>query len=176
MKNTSTSIISTKRIQPARGWCATVNMDCANCIRLILLLRRTGPPVFWGKPAMLRETWVKSFYTHSLNPQHSLNTLIDQFRLSILPTLTLPSPLTHICPIPSAPSAKHTNIPQSIYSTAHTYIPQTTYWTSGYLPRGWCLCQPGGKDAWQGYLNVLGCRTTLQLHAGRVGRQQQQVK
>ena len=27
-------IYSTKRIQPARGWCATVKKDCANCIHL----------------------------------------------------------------------------------------------------------------------------------------------
>ena len=26
-------------IQPARGWCATVKRDCANCIHLILPLR-----------------------------------------------------------------------------------------------------------------------------------------
>ena len=76
--------------------------------------------------------------------------------LSIIPTLTLPSTLTtlltHICPIPSA---KHTHIQQSTYSTAHTDIPQTTYWTSECLPGGWCLCWPGGKDAWQVYLNFL---------------------
>ena len=39
---------STKRIQPARGWCAIVKSDCANCIHHILPLRRHGPPVFWG--------------------------------------------------------------------------------------------------------------------------------
>ena len=37
----------TKRIQPARGWCATVKRDCANCIHLILPLLRPRPPVFW---------------------------------------------------------------------------------------------------------------------------------
>ena len=41
-------VVSTKRIQPTRGWCATVKRDCANCIHLILPLRRPGPPVFWG--------------------------------------------------------------------------------------------------------------------------------
>ena len=38
--------VCTKRIQPARGWCATVMRDCANCIHLILPLRSPGPPVF----------------------------------------------------------------------------------------------------------------------------------
>ena len=38
----------TKRIQPARGWCATVKRDCANCIHLMLPLRRPGPPAFLG--------------------------------------------------------------------------------------------------------------------------------
>ena len=146
----------TKRIQPARGWCATVKRECANCIHLILPLRRPGPPVFFGSQSCDPASWLaerqllvgdiesnpgpKPFYTHSLNPPHSIHTLIHQPTLSILPTLTFPCQLTHICPIPSAPSAKHTHIPLSIYSTAHTCIPQTTYWTSGCLPGGCCLC------------------------------------
>ena len=35
--------VSTKRIQPARGWCATVKRDCAKSIHLILPLRRPRP-------------------------------------------------------------------------------------------------------------------------------------
>ena len=78
----------TKRIQPARGWCATVKRDCANCIHLILPLRRPGPPVFLGSQACDPAAWLaerqllagdiesnpgpkptlkKTFYTHSLN-------------------------------------------------------------------------------------------------------------
>ena len=120
-------------IQPARGWCATVKRDCANCIHLILPLRKPRPSVFLGSQSCDLAAWLaenqllagdiesnpgpkptlKPFYTHSLN------TLIHQSNPLNPPTLTLPSPLTHICPIPSA---KHTLIPQSIYSTAHTYI------------------------------------------------------
>ena len=37
-----------------------------------------------------------------------------------------------------------------------TYIPQTTYWTFGCLPREWCLCWSGGRDAWQGCSKVIG--------------------
>ena len=81
------------------------------------------------------------FYTHSLDPPHSLNTLIYQ---SNLPHINFPQPthrLTHPhLSNPIFPSAKHTHIPQRIYSTAHTYLPQTTYWTSGCLPGWWCLC------------------------------------
>ena len=84
-------------IQPARGWCATVKRDCANCIHLILPLRRPRPPVFLGKPVMpprrmagrapapcgrhrvqsRTKTNTKTIL-HSLNPPHSQNTLIHQ--------------------------------------------------------------------------------------------------
>ena len=46
--------------------------------------------------------------------------------------------------------------PQTTYSTAHTYIPQTAYWTFGCLPREWCLCWSGGRDAWQGFSREIG--------------------
>ena len=48
----------TKRIQPARGWCATVNRDCANCIHLILPLRRPGLPVFLGSQSCDPTSWL----------------------------------------------------------------------------------------------------------------------
>ena len=50
--------LSTKRIQPARGWCATVKRDCANCIHLILPLRRPGPPVFLGSQSCDHAAWL----------------------------------------------------------------------------------------------------------------------
>ena len=46
--------------------------------------------------------------------------------------------------------------PHTTYSTAHTYIPQTAYWTFGRLPREWCLCWSGGRDAWQGFYREIG--------------------
>ena len=49
---------STKRIQPARGWCATVKRDCANCIHLILPLRKPGPPVFLGSQSCDPASWL----------------------------------------------------------------------------------------------------------------------
>ena len=62
----------------------------------------------------------------------------------------------HTTPPLSDPYVKHTHIPQTTYSTAHTYIHQTTYWTSGCLPREWCLCWSGRRDAWQGCSEVIG--------------------
>ena len=44
--------LGTKRIQPARGWCAAVGGDCANCIPPFLPLPEARPPVFFGKPVM----------------------------------------------------------------------------------------------------------------------------
>ena len=85
---------------------ATVKRDCANCIHLILSLRRPGPLVFCGSPSCDPAAWLaerqllvgesnpglkptlKPFYTHSLN------TLIHQSNPLNPPTLTLPSPLT----------------------------------------------------------------------------------
>ena len=46
------------RIQPARGWCATVKRDCANCIHLILPLRRPGPPFFLGSQSCDPAAWL----------------------------------------------------------------------------------------------------------------------
>ena len=51
------AIASTKRIQPARGWCATVKKVCANCIHLILPLRGPGPPVFRGSQSCDPAAW-----------------------------------------------------------------------------------------------------------------------
>ena len=145
---------STKRIQSARGWCATVKRDC-KLYTPYPASPEARAPVLWGSQSCDPAAWLaerqllagyiesnpgpkptlKPFYTRSLNPTHSLNALIHQSN-----PLNPPQPThcrTHpICPIPSE---KHTHIPQIIYSTAHTYIPQATYWTSGCLPGGWCL-------------------------------------
>ena len=145
----------TKRIQPARGWCATVNRDCANYIHLILPLRRPCPPPSLGSQSCDPAAWLaerqlfagdiesnpgpKPFYTHSLNPPHSLNTRIHQSNpLNPLnpPHPHFPQPTRPHLSNPPVPSARHTHIPQSIYSTSHTYIPQTTYLTFGCLPGG----------------------------------------
>ena len=98
--------------------------------------------------------------THLLQCNH--NKIIQQFAPKISPSeLSLPRETrrtlaqlrTNKSPIlisylhkvvenhyPSPISAKHTHIPQTIYSTAHTYIPQATYWISGCLPRECCVC------------------------------------
>ena len=120
--------LCTKRIQPARGWCATVKKDCANCIHLILPLRRPWPPVFLGSQSCDPAAWLaerqlfagdiesnpgpkptlKPFYTHSLSPPHSLNPLIHQSNPLNPPHPHSPQPahrLTHphlsnpICPL-----------------------------------------------------------------------------
>ena len=51
-------MVGTKRIQSARGWCATIKRDCANCIHLILPLRRPGPPGFLCKPVRRPVSWL----------------------------------------------------------------------------------------------------------------------
>ena len=53
-----TNFVCTKRTQPARGWCVAVKRDCANCIHLILPLRRAGPPVFWGNQSCDPAAWL----------------------------------------------------------------------------------------------------------------------
>ena len=48
-------LVGTKRIQPARGWCATVPQSGGTLCKLYPPtppLRRPGRPVFWGKPAV----------------------------------------------------------------------------------------------------------------------------
>ena len=47
--------VCTKRIQPARGWCATVNRECENCN---LPLRRPGPPVYFGSQSCDPAVWL----------------------------------------------------------------------------------------------------------------------
>ena len=50
--------VCTKRIQHVRGWCATVKRDCANCIHLILPLRRPGPTVYLGSQSCDPAAWL----------------------------------------------------------------------------------------------------------------------
>ena len=131
-------------IQPARGWCATVNRDCANCIHLIQSRTNTKTLL-----QTLTQSPTLTKYTNSpvqpsqTSPAHS-------------PT-SVQSPLT---PLQYTPTYHRASI------QLHTliYLKQTTYWTSGCRPGGWCLCWPGGKDAWQGCLNLLGYQTPPQLH------------
>ena len=86
-----------------------------------------GPQVFseathatlhhgWRSASSLRET---------LSPIQDQNQYKKPFtHTHSIPHTTSPvqSSPAHICPIPSVPSAKHTHIPQIIYSTAHTNI------------------------------------------------------
>ena len=137
---------STKRIQPARGWCATVKRDCANCIHLILPLRRCGPPVFLGSQSCDPAAWLASrqllagdiesnpgpkptlkTLLHTLTqPPHSINTLILLSNPLQLPTLTLPKPthrLTHphlsnpICPL----CKTHPHTTEHLFNCTHLY-------------------------------------------------------
>ena len=63
--------------------------------------------------------------------------------------------------------------PHTTYSNAHTYIPQTAYWTFGCLPREWCLCWSGGRDAWKGFSTEIGLSDPSTAIRRGVGRQQQ---
>ena len=42
------------------------------------------------------------------------------------------------------------------FSIVHIYIHQAIYWISGCLPREWCPCWSGGRDAWQGFSREIG--------------------
>ena len=48
----------TKRIQHARGWCATVKRDCANCIHLSRLSGGPGPQFFWEASHATLQQWL----------------------------------------------------------------------------------------------------------------------
>ena len=78
-----------------------------NCIHLILPLRRPGPPVFLGVQSRTKTNTKTLLHTHSIPHTHYFTSPT----ILILPILTLHSPLTHTCPISSAPSAKHIHIP-----------------------------------------------------------------
>ena len=151
-------IISTKRI-PC-GWCATVKRDCANCIHLILPLRRPGPPVFleashvtqhhgWRSASSLRETLSpiqdqnhheKPFYTHSLNPPHSINTLIHQSNPPHPHSPQATHRLTHphlsnpICPL----CKTHPHTTEHLFNCTHVYTSNNIL--DLWLSPGWCLC------------------------------------
>ena len=48
----------TKRIQPARGWCATVGGDCANCIHLPRLSGGPATQFFLGSQPCVPAAWL----------------------------------------------------------------------------------------------------------------------
>ena len=104
----------TKRIQPARGWCATVG-GTVQIVSIYAASAEARPSSFFGEDSRaspqhgwqsaysLRETLSpiqdqhqhkKNFYTHAVNPLHSPKTLIYQSNPLIPPHPTLPSPLT----------------------------------------------------------------------------------
>ena len=91
--------------------------DCANCIHLYPASPEARAHRFLGSqscdPHSMASGAPALCGRHESNPgpKPTLKTLLKHTH-SILPTLTLPSPLTHIYPIPSAPLQ---NIPQSIY-------------------------------------------------------------
>ena len=121
---------STKRIQPARGCCATVKRDCANCIHLILPLRRPGPTVFLGSQSCDPAAWLaerqllagdiesnpgpKPFYTHSLNILiHQSNPLNPPHPHS--PQHTHPHLSNPICPLCKTHTTEH------LFNCTHLY-------------------------------------------------------
>ena len=120
-------------------------------------LWRPGPPVFLGSQSCDPAAWLwerqllagpSRTKTNTKTLLHTLtkytNSPVQTSQSSppsLSPAHSPPNSSTSVqSPHYESPSVKHTNIQQSIYSTAHTYIPQATYWTSGCLPGGWCLC------------------------------------
>ena len=94
----------TKRIQPARGWCATVG-GTANCIHLPRLSGGPATHFFFGSQPCVPAAWL----------------------------------------------AERLLLAGDIESN-----PGTAYLTLGCLPREWCLCWSGGRDAWQGFSREIG--------------------
>ena len=120
------SVYSTKRIQHARGCCATVNRDCANCIHLILPLRRPGPPVFLGSQSCNPAAWLaeRQLLAGDIesNHTHSLNTLIHQSNPLNPPHPHYPQP-THphlsnpLCPL----CKRHPHTTEHLFNCTHVY-------------------------------------------------------
>ena len=144
-------LMRTKRIQPARGWCATVKRDCANCIHLILPLRRPGPPVFWGSQSCDPVSWLaeRQLLAGESNPgpkptlkplyTHSLNTLIH--KSNPLNPPHSPQPTHHLThPHMSNPLRKtHPHTTEHLFNCTHLYTSSNILdlWMS---PRRGCLC------------------------------------
>ena len=135
----------TKRIQPARGWCATVNS-------LNTLIHQSNPlnPPHPHSPQP----------THRLTRPHLSNPLCKTNAFYILLYIIEGIGKTH----------PHTT--EHLFNCTHLYTSSNILdlWMSpgSVVP----LLARWRKDAWQGYLNFLGCRTPPQLHTGVVGRRQ----
>ena len=131
-----TPICRTKRIQPARGWCATVKRECANCIHLILPLRRLRPPVFLGSQSCNPTSWLAERQLlagdieSNPGPKPTLKTLLHTLTQS--PTLTKSHTIT-----------KYTNSPvQPSQSSPHSLSPTTHRLTHPHLSNPICpLCK-----------------------------------
>ena len=184
---------STKQIQPVRCWCATVKRDCANCIHLILPLRRPGSPGFFGSQSCDPAAWLAErqllagHIESNPGPKPTLKTLLHTLTLS--PTLTkyTNSPIQ---PSQSSLSPAHAppNSPTSVPPPSAPLQNTPTYHRASiqmhlliYLKQHTGpldASREGGAFASQVERthDLLGCRTPPQLHAGGVGRQQQQLE
>ena len=136
----------------------------------------------WRSASSLRETFESNPgpkptlkpLLHTLTPPHSLNTLIHQSNPLNPPhphspqhthRLTHPHLSNPFCPL----LKPHPHTTEHLFNCTHLY-------TSNNILDLWM--SPGRVvlllARWQGYLNLLGCRTPPQLQAGGVSRQQQQ--
>ena len=86
--------ICTKRIQPARGWCATVGGNTVQMYPLTPPLRRPGHPVFWGNRPCVPAAWLAERLLLAGNiesnpgPKPTLKTLTSYTHTDSTPTLT----------------------------------------------------------------------------------------
>ena len=122
-------VVSTKRIQLARGWCATVNRDCANCSHLILPLRRPGLPVFLGGQSCDTAAWLaeRQLLTGDIesNPKPTLKTLLHTLTQSHTLTKYTKSPVHPYSPHPTH-RLTHPHLPNPICPLCKTH-PHTIY-------------------------------------------------
>ena len=112
----------TKRIQPARGWCATVPQFGGTLCKLYPPtppLRRPGRPVFWGSQPCVPAAWLAERLLlagdieSNPGPKPTLKTLtrtqpptITKYtNSSIQPPQTSPPPLSLVHPPPKTPTS-----------------------------------------------------------------------
>ena len=137
----------TKRIQPARGWCATVGGGTVggNTVQIVSTYPASPearPPSFLGKPAVRPRSMAGGVPTacgrHLVQPRTKTNTntrtqpptLTKYTSSSVQPPQTFPPPLSLVHPPPKTPLSNPQD-PHFLSTSPHTHSlhsrPNTTY-------------------------------------------------
>ena len=119
--------LSTKQIQPARGWCTTVKRDCENCIHLILPLRRPCSQFFWGSQSCEHSAWLAKRQLLAgdiesiTGPKPTLKTLLHTLNTLILQSNPLNPPHPHSPQPTHRLTHPHISNPLSSLCKTHTH-------------------------------------------------------